>query len=48
MFGVMGLSTLVGRLFIGLLLVRIFAPYVATAFFLAPVVGLPLLTTGSG
>ena len=48
MFGVMGLSTLVGRPFIGLLLDRIFAPYVAAAFFLAPVVGLPLLTTGSG
>jgi predicted MFS family arabinose efflux permease len=47
-FGLMGLSTLVGRPFIGLLLDRIFAPYVATAFFLAPLVGLPLLTTGSG
>jgi predicted MFS family arabinose efflux permease len=48
MFGVMGLSTLVGRPFIGLLLDRIFAPYVAAGFFLAPLVGLPLLTTGSG
>jgi predicted MFS family arabinose efflux permease len=48
MFGVMGLSTLVGRPFIGFLLDRIFAPYVATAFFLASLVGLPLLTTGSG
>jgi predicted MFS family arabinose efflux permease len=48
MFGVMGLSTLVGRPFIGLLLDRIFAPYVTAAFFLAPLVGLPLLTTGSG
>jgi len=48
MFGVMGLSTLVGRPFIGLLLDRIFAPYVAAAFFLAPLLGLPLLSAGSG
>lgn len=48
MFGVMGLSTLVGRPLIGFLLDRIFAPYVATAFFLAPIAGLPLLPTGSG
>jgi MFS family permease len=48
MFGVMGLSTLVGRPFIGLLLDRIFAPYVAAAFFLAPLLGLPLLWAGSG
>jgi predicted MFS family arabinose efflux permease len=48
MFGVMGLSTLVGRPIVGLLLDRIFAPYVAAAFFLAPLIGLPLLTIGSG
>jgi MFS family permease len=47
-FGVMGLSTLVGRPFIGLLLDRIFAPHVAAAFFLAPLSGLPLLASGSG
>jgi len=44
----MGLSTLVGRPFVGLLLDRIFAPQAAAAFFLAPLVGLPLLATGSG
>jgi predicted MFS family arabinose efflux permease len=48
LFGVMGLSTLVGRPFVGLLLDRVFAPYVAAVFFLAPLVGLPLLTTASG
>jgi MFS family permease len=47
-FGVMGLSTLVGRPLIGFLLDRIFAPYVAAAFLLAPIAGLPLLTNGSG
>jgi predicted MFS family arabinose efflux permease len=45
---VMGLSTLVGRPLIGFLLDRIFAPYVAAAFLLAPIAGLPLLTNGSG
>jgi MFS family permease len=47
-FGVMGFSTLVGRPFVGLLLDRIFAPHIAAAFFLAPLAGLPLLTSGSG
>jgi hypothetical protein len=47
-FGVMGVSTLLGRPFIGLMLDRIFAPYVATAFFLTPLASLPLLATGSG
>jgi hypothetical protein len=42
------LSTLVDRPFVGLLLDRVFAPQVATAFFLAPVAGLPLLASGSG
>jgi predicted MFS family arabinose efflux permease len=46
-FGVMGLSTLVGRPLIGLLLDRVFAPYVAVAFFLAPLVGFPLLAVGA-
>jgi predicted MFS family arabinose efflux permease len=47
-FGVMGLSTLVGRPCIGLLLDRVFAPCVAAAFFMAPLAGLPLLAVGSG
>ena len=47
-FGVMGLSTLVVRPFVGLLLDRVFAPQVAAAFFLAPLAGLPLLASGSG
>ena len=47
-FGVMGLSTLVARPFVGLLLDRIFAPHVAAAFFIAPLAGLPLLASGSG
>jgi MFS family permease len=47
-FSVMGLSTLVVRPFVGLLLDRIFAPQVAAAFFLAPLAGLPLLASGSG
>ncbi len=47
-FGVMGLSTLIGRPIVGLLLDRIFAPYVAAAFFIAPLAGIPLLTSGSG
>jgi MFS family permease len=46
-FSVMGLSTLVGRPLIGLLLDRVFAPYVAVAFFLAPLVGFPLLAVGA-
>jgi MFS family permease len=47
-FGVMGLTTLIGRPFVGLLLDRFFAPYVAITFFLTPLVGLPLLVGGSG
>jgi predicted MFS family arabinose efflux permease len=47
-FGVVGLSTLVARPFVGLLLDRIFAPHVAAVFFVAPLVGLPLLAGGSG
>jgi predicted MFS family arabinose efflux permease len=47
-FGVMGLSTLVVRPFVGLLVDRVFAPQVAAAFFLAPLAGLPLLASGSG
>jgi len=47
-FGVMGLSTLVSRPIVGLLLDRIFAPRVAAVFFLAPLAGLPLLAHGSG
>jgi len=47
-FGMMGLSTLVGRPLVGLLLDRIFAPHVAAGFFIAPLAGLPLLASGSG
>jgi predicted MFS family arabinose efflux permease len=47
-FGVMGLSTLIGRPIVGLLLDRIFAPHVAAAFFIVPLAGLPLLAGGSG
>jgi predicted MFS family arabinose efflux permease len=47
-FGIMGLATMVGRPLIGGLLDRIFAPYVATTFFLAPLAAFPLLATGAG
>ena len=47
-FDVMGFSTLVGRPLIGLLLDRVFAPYVAVAFFLAPLIGLSLAGGGRG
>jgi MFS family permease len=47
-FGVMGLATLAGRPFVGLLLDRFFAPRVAAAFFVAPLAGLSLLVGGSG
>jgi predicted MFS family arabinose efflux permease len=48
MLAVMGLSTLVGRPLAGYLVDRIFAPYVATAFFLAPFASFMLLATASG
>jgi MFS family permease len=46
--GAFGLATLAGRLLAGFLVDRIFAPYVATVFFLAPVMGFALLATASG
>jgi MFS family permease len=46
--GMFGLATLAGRLVVGFLVDRIYAPYVATVFFLAPVLGFALLATASG
>ncbi len=46
--GTFGLATLAGRLLVGYLVDRIYAPYVATVFFLAPVLGFALLATASG
>ena len=43
-----GLALVAGRLLAGYLLDRIFAPYVAVAFFLAPLAGILLLFFGSG
>jgi predicted MFS family arabinose efflux permease len=47
-FGLFGLSTLAGRLLAGYLVDRIFASYVATVFFLAPIAGFVLLASASG
>lgn len=46
--GVFGLATLAGRLLAGYLVDRVFAPHVATIFFLAPIAGFALLATASG
>jgi len=46
--GIFGLATMAGRLFAGYLVDRIFAPFVATVFFLAPIVGFMLLSSASG
>jgi MFS family permease len=46
--GVFGLSTMCGRFFGGFLVDRIFAPYVAAGFFLAPIAGFVLLAIASG
>jgi predicted MFS family arabinose efflux permease len=46
--GIFGLATMAGRLFAGYLVDRIFAPFVATLFFLAPIAGFILLSSGSG
>ena len=43
-----GLALIAGRLLAGYLLDRMFAPYVAVAFFLAPLAGILLLFFGSG
>ena len=47
-FGLFGLATLTGRLLSGYLIDRIFASYVATIFWLAPIGGFALLSTGTG
>jgi MFS family permease len=47
-FGLFGLSTLSGRLLSGYLIDRIFASYIATAFWLAPIAGFALLSSGTG
>jgi MFS family permease len=47
-FGLFGLSTLAGRLLAGYLVDRIFAPHVASVFFLAPIAGLVLLASAVG
>src|SRR5580704_8745770 len=47
-FGLFGLFTLAGRLLSGYLIDRIFAPYIATVFWLAPIGGFALLTSGYG
>jgi MFS family permease len=47
-FGAFGLSTMTGRFVGGFLVDRIFAPYVAAGFFLAPIAGFLLLASGSG
>jgi predicted MFS family arabinose efflux permease len=47
-FGLFGLATLAGRLLAGYLVDRIFAPYVATVFFLAPLAGFAFLAGAAG
>jgi predicted MFS family arabinose efflux permease len=47
-FGLLGLATLTGRVTTGYLVDRIFAPYVAAAFWFSPVAGFALLMTGTG
>jgi MFS family permease len=47
-FGLFGLSTLTGRIVSGYLIDRIFAPYIASFFWLAPIGGFALLANGSG
>jgi MFS family permease len=47
-FGLFGLSTMSGRLLSGWLIDRIFAPYIASIFWLAPIGGFALLTSGYG
>src|SRR5262249_47250943 len=46
--GTFGLATMAGRLLAGYLVDRIFAPFVATVFFLAPIAGFVLLSNASG
>jgi len=46
--GIFGLATMSGRLLAGFLVDRIFAPYVATFFFLAPIAGFAFLASATG
>jgi len=46
--GVFGLATMTGRLLAGYLVDRIFAPHVATVFFLAPIAGFLFLASAMG
>jgi predicted MFS family arabinose efflux permease len=46
--GVVGMSTIAGRLVSGYLVDRFFAPFVAVFFFLLPVVGIYLVGSGEG
>jgi MFS family permease len=47
-FGLFGLSTMCGRLVSGFLIDRIFASYIASFFWLAPIAGFALLISGMG
>jgi predicted MFS family arabinose efflux permease len=46
--GIVGMSTIAGRLVSGYLVDRFFAPFVAVFFFLLPIVGIYLLGSGEG
>jgi len=46
--GIFGLATMSGRLLAGFLVDRIYAPYVATFFFLAPIAGFGFLASAAG
>jgi predicted MFS family arabinose efflux permease len=47
-FGLFGLATLAGRLLVGYLVDCVFAPYVASVFFLAPIAGFMFLASAAG
>jgi len=46
--GIFGLATMTGRLLAGFLVDRVFASYVATLFFLAPIAGFAFLASATG
>jgi len=46
--GIFGLATMTGRLLAGFLVDRVFASYVATVFFLAPIAGFAFLASATG
>jgi MFS family permease len=48
LLGIVGISTIAGRLVSGYLVDRFFAPFVAAFFFLLPIVGIYLLGSGKG